>query len=170
MGLLCLYTHFICYLGSGSRAGSIPARYVSPMAELLRLQRGRPVKRKGLAEKGEKRKGERILFHQVVGLQRFCPGSDTGTISSCWYRSGRICPPAWVYLLLPTIVSGLRKTKSRWLICVANVIFIVVAFFNIILPLVIWLGLMILAVAGKKDAEKIETTGVKITHSYREDG
>lgn len=45
-----------------------------------------------------------------------------------------------------------------------------VAFFNIILPLVIWLGLMILAVTGKKDSEKIETTGVKITHSYREDG
>ena len=114
MGLLCLYTHFICYLGSGSRAGSIPARYVSPMAELLRLQRGHPVKRKGLAEKGEKRKGERILFHQVVGLQRFHSGS--------------------------------------------------------ILPLVIGLGLMILAVTGKKDSEKIETTGVKITHSYREDG
>lgn len=71
---------------------------------------------------------------------------------------------------LPTIILGLRKSKSRWLICVANVIFIVVAFFNIILPLVIWLGLMILAVTGKKDAKKIETTGVKTTHLYMEDG
>ena len=113
MGLLCLYTHFICYLGSGSRAGSIPARYVSPMAELLRLQRGRPVKRKGLAEKGEKRKGERILFHQVVGLQRFCPGSDTGIISSCWYRGGRICPPAWVYLLFADNYIGIEKKQVK---------------------------------------------------------
>lgn len=91
------------------------------------------------------------------------------------FQAAGIVAAAFVLLLgfiffLPTIVSGLRKSKSRWLICVANVIFIVVAFFNIILPLVIWLGLMILAVTGKKDAEKIETTGVKITHSYREDG
>ena len=91
------------------------------------------------------------------------------------FQAAGIAAAAFVLLLgfiffLPTIISGLRKTKSRRLICVANVIFIVVAFFNIILPLVIWLGLMILAVTGKKDAEKIETTGIKITHSYREDG
>ena len=91
------------------------------------------------------------------------------------FQAAGIVAAAFVLLLgfiffLPTIISGLRKTKSRWLICAANVIFIVVAFFNIILPLVIWLGLMILAVTGKKDAEKIETTGVKITHSYRKDG
>ena len=83
------------------------------MAELLRLQRGRPVKRKGLAEKGEKRKGERILFHQVVGLQRFYPGSDTGTISSYWYRGGRICPPAWVYLLFADNYIGIEKKQVK---------------------------------------------------------
>ena len=91
------------------------------------------------------------------------------------FQAAGIAAAAFVLLLgfiffLPTIISGLRKSKSRWLICVANVIFIVVAFFNIVLPLVIWLGLMILAVTGKKDAEKTETTGVKITHLYRKDG
>lgn len=70
---------------------------------------------------------------------------------------------------LPTIISGLRKAKARWLVCIVNVIFIVVAFFNIILPLVIWLLLMILAVAGKKDINKIETTGVKITYTREDD-
>lgn len=101
-------------------------------------------------------------------------GSIPEAIQELFQATG-IVAAAFVLLLgfiffLPTIISGLRKSKSRWLICGANVIFIVVAFFNIILPLVIWLGLMILAVTGKKDSEKIETTGVKITHSYREDG
>ena len=140
------------------------------MAELLRLQRGRPVKRKGLAEKGEERKVNVFYFIRLL----VSSGSVPEAIQELFQAAG-IAAAAFVLLLgfiffLPTIVSGLRKSKSRWLICVANVIFIVVAFFNIILPLVIWLGLMILAVTGKKDAEKIETTGVKITHSYREDG
>ena len=140
-----------------------------PMAELLRLQRGRPVKRKGLAEKGEERKVNVFYFISLL----VSSGSIPEAIQELFQAAG-IVAAAFVLLLgfiffLPTIISGLRKSKSRWLICVANVIFIVVAFFNIILPLVIWLGLMILAVTGKKDAEKIETTGVKITHSYRED-
>lgn len=70
---------------------------------------------------------------------------------------------------LPTIISGLRKAKLRWLIFIVNMIFIVVAFFNIILPLIIWLVLMIFASAGKKDKDKIETSGIKITYSYKED-
>ncbi len=136
------------------------------MAELLRLQRGRPVKRKGLAEKGEKKRVNVFYFIRLL--------VSSGSVQELFQAAG-IAAAAFVLLLgfiffLPTIVSRVRKSKSRWLICVANVIFIVVAFFNIILPLVIWLGLMILAVTGKKDAEKIETTGVKITHSYREDG
>ena len=136
------------------------------MAELLRLQRGRPVKRKGLAEKGEKKRVNVFYFIRLL--------VSSGSVQELFQAAG-IAAAAFVLLLgfiffLPTIVSRVRKSKSRWLICVATVIFIVVAFFNIILPLVIWLGLMILAVTGKKDAEKIETTGVKITHSYREDG
>ena len=113
MGLLCLYTHFICYLGSRSRAGSIPARYVSPMAELLRLQRVRPVKRKGLAEKGEERKVNVFYFISLLVSRRFCPGSDTGTISSCWYRGGRICPLAWVYLLFTDHYIGIEKKQVK---------------------------------------------------------
>ncbi len=74
----------------------------------------------------------------------------------------------FVYFL-PTIISGLRKTKLRWIIFILNVVFIVVLFFNLILPLVIWLVLMVLAITGKKDMNKIETTGVKITYSHRED-
>jgi len=70
---------------------------------------------------------------------------------------------------LPTIISGLRKAKLRWIICVVNLVFIAVAFFNIILPAVIWLVLMILAITGKKDVEKIETTGVKVTYVQKGD-
>lgn len=70
---------------------------------------------------------------------------------------------------LPTIISGLRKARLRGLICIVNLVLIATAFFNSILPLVIWLILMALAITGKKDTEKIETTGVKITYSHRED-
>lgn len=121
----------------------------------------------------KKERKERVNVFYFIRLL-VSGGSVPEAIQELFQAAG-IAAAAFVLLLgfiffLPTIISGLRKTKSRRLICVANVIFIVVAFFNIILPLVIWLGLMILAVTGKKDAEKIETTGVKITHSYREDG
>lgn len=121
----------------------------------------------------KKERKERVNVFYFIRLL-VSSGSVPEAIQELFQAAG-IVAAAFVLLLgfiffLPTIVSGLRKTKSRWLICVANVIFIVVAFFNIVLPLVIWLGLMILAVTGKKDAEKIETTGVKITHSYKEDG
>lgn len=121
----------------------------------------------------KKERKERVNVFYFIRLL-VSSGSVPEAIQELFQAAG-IVAAAFVLLLgfiffLPTIVSGLRKTKSRWLICVANVIFIVVVFFNIVLPLVIWLGLMILAVTGKKDAEKIETTGVKITHSYREDG
>ena len=120
-----------------------------------------------------KRREKRVNVFYFIRLL-VSSGSVPEAIQELFQAAG-IVAAAFVLLLgfiffLPTIISGLRKTKSRRLICVANVIFIVVAFFNIILPLVIWLGLMILAVTGKKDAEKIETTGIKITHSYREDG
>ena len=120
----------------------------------------------------KKERKERVNVFYFIRLL-VSSGSVPEAIQELFQAAG-IVAAAFVLLLgfiffLPTIISGLRKSKSRWLICVANVIFIVVAFFNIILPVVIWLGLMILAVAGKKDAEKIETTGVKITHSYRED-
>lgn len=121
----------------------------------------------------KKERKERVNVFYFIRLL-VSSGSVPEAIQELFQAAG-IVAAAFILLLgfiffLPTIVSGLRKTKSRWLICVANVIFIVVVFFNIVLPLVIWLGLMILAVTGKKDAEKIETTGVKITHSYREDG
>lgn len=121
----------------------------------------------------KKERKERVNVFYFIRLL-VSGGSVPEAIQELFQAAG-IAAAAFVLLLgfiffLPTIISGLRKTKSRRLICVANVIFIVVAFFNIILPLVIWLGLMILAVTGKKDAEKIETTGIKITHSYREDG
>lgn len=121
----------------------------------------------------KKERKERVNVFYFIRLL-VSSGSIPEAIQELFQATG-IVAAAFVLLLgfiffLPTIISGLRKSKSRWLICVANVIFIVVAFFNIVLPLVIWLGLMILAVTGKKDAEKIETTGVKITHSYREDG
>ncbi|WP_303436840.1 hypothetical protein [uncultured Oscillibacter sp.] len=121
----------------------------------------------------KKERKERVNVFYFIRLL-VSSGSIPEAIQELFQATG-IVAAAFVLLLgfiffLPTIISGLRKSKSRWLICVANVIFIVVAFFNIILPLVIWLGLMILAVTGKKDSEKIETTGVKITHSYREDG
>ena len=121
----------------------------------------------------KKERKERVNVFYFIRLL-VSGGSVPEAIQELFQAAG-IAAAAFVLLLgfiffLPTIISGLRKTKSRRLICVANVIFIVVAFFNIVLPLVIWLGLMILAVTGKKDAEKIETTGVKITHSYREDG
>lgn len=90
MGLLCLYTHFICYLGSGSRAGSIPARYVSPMAELLRLQRGRPVKRKGLAEKGEKKRVNVFYFIRLL--------VSSGSVQELFQAAG-IAAAAFVLLL-----------------------------------------------------------------------
>jgi len=70
---------------------------------------------------------------------------------------------------LPTIISGLRKAKLRWVICIVNVVFIVVAFFNIILPVMIWVVLMILAITGKKDVEKIEISEIKINYSKKED-
>ena len=121
----------------------------------------------------KKERKERVNVFYFIRLL-VSSGSIPEAIQELFQATG-IVAAAFVLLLgfiffLPTLISGLRKSKSRWLICVANVIFIVVAFFNIILPLVIWLGLMILAVTGKKDSEKIETTGVKITHSYREDG
>ena len=121
----------------------------------------------------KKERKERVNVFYFIRLL-VSSGSIPEAIQELFQATG-IVAAAFVLLLgfiffLPTIISGLRKSKSRWLICVANVIFIVVAFFNIILPLVIWLGFMILAVTGKKDSEKIETTGVKITHSYREDG
>lgn len=121
----------------------------------------------------KKERKERVNVFYFIRLL-VSGGSVPEAIQELFQAAG-IAAATFVLLLgfiffLPTIISGLRKSKSRWLICVANVIFIVVAFFNIILPLVIWLGLMILAVTGKKDAEKIETTGIKITHSYREDG
>lgn len=121
----------------------------------------------------KKERKERVNVFYFIRLL-VSGGSVPEAIQELFQAAG-IAAAAFVLLLgfiffLPTIISGLRKSKSRWLICVANVIFIVVAFFNIVLPLVIWLGLMILAVTGKKDAEKIETTGIKITHSYREDG
>ena len=94
------------------------------MAELLRLQRGRPVKRKGLAEKGEKRKGERIYFIRLLVSSDSIPEA----IQELFQAAG-IAALAFVLLLgfiffLPTIISGLRESKPRWLICVANVVFI----------------------------------------------
>ena len=56
----------------------------------------------------------------------------------------------------------------QWLICIVNILSIAILFYNIILPLMIWLVLMIIAIAGKKDTEKIENIGINIT--YKQEG
>ena len=84
-----------------------------PHGGAVEITAGPSSEAEGPCRKRRGKKGERILFHQVVGLQRFCPGSDTGTISSCWYRGGRICPLAWVYLLFTDHYIGIEKKQVK---------------------------------------------------------
>ena len=105
------------YLLSRQRkpCGEHTSQVCVPHGGAVEITAGPSSEAEGPCRKRREKKGERILFHQVVGLQRFCPG----TISSCWYRGGRICPPAWVYLLFTDhcIESEKKQVKVADLRC-----------------------------------------------------
>lgn len=71
--------------------------------------------------------------------------------------------------LLPSIISGLRRTKVRWIIFILNIVFTAAAYINAILPVVAWLILAIIAITGKKDMNRVKTAGIKIVNVQKEE-
>ena len=63
---------------------------------------------------------------------------------------------------LPIIISSVRKSACRLIICILNITSIPLFFINLFIPVVIWLILMILAITSKKSIEKITPPDINI--------
>ncbi|SET46474.1 hypothetical protein SAMN04487771_101944 [[Clostridium] aminophilum] len=57
---------------------------------------------------------------------------------------------------IPTIIASFRQIRLRVLVCALNVLVIATVCFNPFLPAVIWLCIMIIAIAGKREAKKTD--------------